>query len=190
MNKIIAVLAIMAVSFPLYAATTPEEVALRYFEAFKKGDPVSVADSMHPDEIYKLKNQLLPLLKRVEQIDEQVVDLEIQALRQLMGASDASTLEEESARDFFIRFTRWVILRNPELNKAMADAVMKPVGHVVDGDIAYVVGKVDVTVMGTPISQMKVMTARKSDDGWLMTLTDEVEGVIRIMQRRFGRAGM
>lgn len=166
----------------LTAQSTPQEMARIYFDAFKQGDMTQVADNMHEEELAKFRASMLPIIERNLDAEQMVMTRDAAAIRQFAGEDSIETLRDESPRDFFLRFMNWMTRMNPMMLKMMAGATMEPLGFVEEKDMAHVVCRVNVDVMGATVSQMNVMSVRKQGDTWKLMLTGEIEGLAKAMQ--------
>ena len=166
----------------LFAASTPEQLVEVYFDAFRKGDLASVADQMHEEDLVKFKETLLPVIKQNLELESIGFDREAIAVRQFAGGDAMETITGEEPRLFFLRFLKWMTRLNPNMIRAMDGSRLEALGHISEKDMAHVVCRITIDMMGAQVTQMKVMTARRFGDEWRLTMTGEIEGMANLMQ--------
>lgn len=183
MNKMLPVLSAFLLSIPAIAETTPESLLVEYFNAFKTGDIETMSKIMHEAELEKLKKEMLPVVERGINSVKSGIGQDVVAKRLFSEDDDIEAIRAESAQMFFIRFMEWVHELNPNMKTAMSGATVQAIGHVLEGEIAHVVYRVNVEMAGTKFNQVTVMSARKSGDEWKLMLTGEIEGMGKLLQR-------
>lgn len=166
------------------AASTPEEMATLYFDYFKAGDMVSIADRMHEAELEKFQNALLPVVEQNLKPAGEAMTGEAMAIRQLAGEDDIETLRAEAPRAFFLRFMRWMLKLNPAMLQALSGATIQPLGHVAENDMAHVTYRIQLDVMGARVSQLKILSVRRDGEEWKLMIPGEIEGLDRAFKAR------
>jgi hypothetical protein len=81
------------------------------------------------------------------------------------------------------------------MTQFLSTAVFKVLGHVSEGDSAYVVYRVSATGAGGRMNQVTVMSLRRHGSGWKTRLTDELQATIAALhtqaaQRRAANAAL
>ncbi|HMO49652.1 MAG TPA: hypothetical protein PKE26_02975 [Kiritimatiellia bacterium] len=180
------ILCLLGASF-LARATTPEELVTRYFEAFKKGDMEAVAGEMHLGELTKFKDTLLPVLEQTIVSSAAGPGRDELMIRQFTNRDDMETIREESPRAFFVRFMRWVMKLNPMMSQTMSAASIETLGHIIEKDMAHVVYRIHIDMMGAKVSQLNVMSVKKEDEAWRLMMTGEIEGMGKMLQQNMNR---
>lgn len=173
---------LMSASWPARAEDTPEAMAIRHFDAFKTGDMEAVADCMAVEDMAKMKMNLIPAVEKTFASDPAGISRDAAAMRLFLGRDDVEVLRDENPRDFFIRFMNWVVKVNPMALKMVAGGTLTPLGHVMEGETAHVVCRVNLDVLSMQVSQMKVVSLKKVDDAWRVLLGGDIEGLARMMQ--------
>lgn len=166
----------------LRAEETPEAMAIRHFDAFKNNDMIEVANCMYEPDMVKMKQNLLPAVEKTFATDPGGISRDAAAMRLFLGNDDIEVLRAEPPRDFFIRFMNWVVRVNPMALKMVAGGTIQPLGHIMEGDTAHVVCRVNLEVLSMQVSQMKVVSVKKDGDEWRVLLGGDIEGLARMMQ--------
>ncbi len=165
------------------AGETPEDMIKLYFEAFKAGDHELMAANMHPDELAKLKKELIPVIARGIDAVEGGVSRDQLAMKLFADTDPIDVIMNESPQEFFVRFMSWVNRMNPMMKNAMAGSTIDTLGFVPEDDMAHVVYRVNINLMGARVRDMNVMSVKKLGDAWKLMLSGEVEGMGKLLQR-------
>jgi len=178
--------ALMMIAMPLAAAAqeTPEQVAERYLSTMKARNWAANAALVHPEELDSIKAAFVDVARS---------DTSTAGLRALFNVSTARELEALSPVQVYERFVASTVGQQAEMTQFLASATFKVLGHVAEGDSVYVVYRVSATGAGGPMTQVTVMSLRRSGAGWKTRLTDELRGTIAALhaqaaQRRAERA--
>jgi hypothetical protein len=178
----------LAMALPLAATAqqTPEQVAERYLSTMKAKDWAGNAALVHPAELDSLKAAF---------VDVAHSDTSTAGLRALFNMSSARELEALAPAQVYQRFVASTVGQQAEMTQFLATAVFKVLGHVVEGDSVYVVYRVSATGSAGPMSQVTVMSLRRSGAGWKTRLTDELRTTIvalhtQAAQRRVSNAAL
>jgi len=178
--------ALMMIAMPLAAAAqeTPEQVAERYLSTMKARNWAANAALVHPEELDSIKAAFVDVARS---------DTSTAGLRALFNVSTARELEALTPVQVYERFVASTVGQQAEMTQFLASAVFKVLGHVAEGDSVYVVYRVSATGAGGPMTQVTVMSLRRSGAGWKTRLTDELRGTIAALhaqaaQRRAERA--
>lgn len=161
----------------------PESLVHMYFNAIKAGDMTAVADNMHPEELSKFKDMMFPIIKKgIDSTNENSDEEDMLAVKLFTRDASIESIGMESPKTFFARFLDWIMILNPAMKDSMTAADVTTIGHVSEGDLAHVVYRIHIGVMGTAMMQTSVMTMKKMDDEWKMMLTGEIEGMSQMLQ--------
>jgi len=178
--------ALMMIAMPLAAAAqeTPEQVAERYLSTMKARNWAANAALVHPEELDSIKAAFVDVARS---------DTSTAGLRALFNVSTARELEALTPVQVYERFVASTVGQQAEMTQFLASATFKVLGHVAEGDSVYVVYRVSATGAGGPMTQVTVMSLRRSGAGWKTRLTDELRGTIAALhaqaaQRRAERA--
>lgn len=186
-TRILFVIAIISVvAMTSHAGATPEEMIQQYFEAFKLGDMQHLASIMHDGELEKFKKTMLPVIESgVTSTNEGVQSQrDVFLLKQITGRDAIETIREESPRDFFVRFMKAVLKMNPTMTTTLSGATIQTLGFITENDMAHVVYRMSLDVMGAKMTQMNLMSVKQQGDEWRLMLTGEVEGMSKLLEMR------
>jgi hypothetical protein len=184
----IAVVLPVTLSIPLRAdepktkADSPEAVAKRAMEALKEDRLDDFAKAMHPDALKELKSVMVSVVEAAEK-GGQAKDL-LALLGNAKSSDDLNKLDEQK---FFVVFYRGLTRSQPKLKEVLSGAEIKVLGHIMEGtDTAHVIHRMTMTVEGTKVAKMEVISMRKTESGWGMMLTGDLENVAKALRRQFG----
>jgi hypothetical protein len=169
---VLAILIILATPRPASSQgnATPELAARQYFALMQKADWNKVAESMYPEALEQLSTFF-------------------QALATAEGAGELMTMffdvgsEQEfralSTAEVFARMMGNMASTSPEMMQAMTSMRGEVIGAVLDGpDSAHVVYRMHMAMDNVTLSQVQVMSFRRSGDRWLGLLTGDIQGMI------------
>jgi len=176
----------MALPHAAAAQDTPEQVAERYLSTMKARDWAANAALVHPAELDSLKAAFVDVARS---------DSSTAGLRALFNVSAARELEALSPVQVYERFVGSTVGQQAEMTRFLSTAVFKVLGHVAEGDSVYVVYRVSATAATGPMTQVTVMSLRRSGTGWKTRLTDELRSTIVALhteaaQRRAANAAL
>ena len=175
----IILLAIFTLSASVFAAT-PEQTATDYFSAFRRGDMAAVSMAMHPAELSKFRDMIVPVIEKGLAVEDDRAEL--LGLDMLLGGDSVEYLWTESPEEFFTRFMNWLLKLNPMMKSSMAGARVEPIGHVMEGELAYVVIRMQMDMLGAQISQVSAISLKKDGEAWKLMLTGEIEGMGKLLE--------
>ena len=171
-------LLIVALSVCRAIGGSPEEVIASYFQKVKAEGFGSIADLMHPDELRKFHEMLLPI------VTESLAAEEAPTFKFFAAEADPKMPAKMTDAEFMNRFMTWVSESNPALRQIISDASIETLGHVVEGDFKHVVVRMKVSANGIDIDQLSVMTVKDFKGKLLMTLSGEMKGVAESLKRQ------
>jgi hypothetical protein len=184
----IALAGALVVALPLAAAAqeTPERVAERYLASMKARDWAANAAVVHPQELDSIKAAFVDVARS---------DTSTAGLRALFNVASARELEALPPAQVYQRFVASTVGQQAEMTQFLSSAVFKVLGHVSEGDSAYVVYRVSATGSSGPMNQVTVMSLRRDGAGWKTRLTDELRATIAALhaqaaQRRAANAAL
>jgi hypothetical protein len=188
MNKLnwAVLAAALVIAAPLAAQDTPAQVAERYLATMKTRDWAANATLVHPAELDSLKAAFVDVARS---------DTSSAGLRALFNVSTPRELEALPPVQVYQRFVASTVGQQAEMTQFLSSAVFKVLGHVEEGDSAYVVYRVTATASSGPMTQVTVMSLRRVPGGWRTRLTDELRGTIvalhtQAAQRRASNAAL
>ena len=185
-RALLAAVAMIAMPLAAAAQETPEQVAERYLSTMKARNWAANGAVVHPEELDSLKAAF---------VDVAHSDTSTAGLRALFNVSTARELEALTPVQVYERFVGSTVGQQAEMTTFLSSAVFKVLGHVAEGDSVYVVYRVSATGSAGPMSQVTVMSLRRSGSGWKTRLTDELRGTIAALhtqaaQRRASNAAL
>jgi hypothetical protein len=161
--------------------TTPEVVAQKAVLALKENRLDDFAKAMHPEALKGFREFLVPLADAAEKDGE-----EEELLAIFQGVSTVEELKKLHDRQFFMAFFQGVMTKTPEMKQVMAGAEVEMLGHVMEGkDTAHVVCRMKMSFEGVKFKKMTVISLRRTEGGWAMLLSAEVEGMAELLKRQF-----
>ena len=136
----------------------PQQVTSRFVAAMRAGDWNGMAVLMHPDALRQMR-QLLAALFEAPNADEM--------RQQLLGVTTLAEARAMSDTAVFAAVMRVMGERDPGLAAVLRSAQVEILGRVDEGrDTTHVVYRMAMTIEGTPITRMDVMTLARSPHGW------------------------
>ena len=96
---------------------------------------------------------------------------------QMFGVKPAELKSMAPARVFEQVLGR-VMTQQPGLREMMSGARFDVVGHVMEGDTAHVVYRLNMTAMGAEISQTTVISLQRDGAEWKPLLTGDIENLL------------
>lgn len=157
-------LAVLAAFAPrLGAQETPEQVAERYYAAFRTGDVPANAALMHPEALEELKGALVRMAGIPGATDEP-------EFREMFGVATVEELQALPARAIFERVLAHQM--RGEMREIAAGTQVQVLGHVLEGDsLAHVVYRMRMSFGGQSLDRVQLLPLRRADGGWRVLLT-------------------
>ena len=159
---------------------TPEQVVEKYFAKVKTEGFAAIADLIHPAEVSKFKGMMAPVVADV------LKSPEAESFGAFASHSDPTLMAEMSDAHFLNLFMTWASNAMPGLRQMMADATVKPLGHVAEGDLRHVVVRLKAQKGEIEIEKLSVMSVKESEGQWMMTLSMEMMGVAEALRKHHG----
>lgn len=180
--------AALTIALPRAAAAqeTPEQVAERYLQTMKAADWAANAAAVHPAELDSIKAAFMDVARS---------DTSTAGLRAVFAVATAAELQALTPVQVYQRFVANTVGQQAEMRQFLSSAVFKVLGHVEEGDSAYVVYRVTGNAATGAMSQVTVMSLRRFNGGWKTRLTDELRMTIASLhteaaQRRAANAAL
>ena len=160
--------------------STPEAVAASYLSAMQAADWAGMAKLMHPDALHQLREFLAPLFASAVP--------EADAFRQqFLGVRTASEAAALSATTVFANFVRALNARDPTAAQALSEAIIHQIGHVTeDTDVAHVVYRATLDLEGLMVTNVNVLTLKRSGDAWRVLLTGDYSALATALRQALG----
>ena len=166
---------------PKSKADTPEAVARKAMEAMKENRLDDFAKTMHPEALKSVKSALVAVAEAAAK------DGRENEVLVLFGDKSLDDLKKLSDAQFFVAFYGGLTRLRPELKRTISGAEVQIIGHVLEGkDTAHVVLRMTATVEGTKVTKTDVVSMRKTETGWGMLLSADLENMASVLKRRFG----
>lgn len=168
---------------PKEQSGAPETVARIALEALKDDRLDDFCKLMHPDALKSTRAILLLIVEEAAKEGQ-----EKQALALFSGVRSADELKKLDDVQVLAAFYRGIRRIAPALKKVLDAAEIQTIGHVMEGkDTAHVVCRMIVSIEGVTITEMSVMSLQRTESGWRMLLSGDVEGKVRVLKQKFGR---
>jgi len=151
------------------AASSPEQTAIDYMAALTKDGMTAVPAFIHPDELARFKEMLMPMVRREAATgDTPVTDV-------LFGkGTKLAQVEAMPPLDFSTALMRVV---GQKLDGVKYGDV-QVLGTVREKEIVHVVARVVAEVSaGVQMKSVEVISTKKSGDDWKLLLTGQLEGL-------------
>ncbi|MBB4637025.1 hypothetical protein [Longimicrobium terrae] len=151
------------------AQETPERVMERYFATFQTGDFAGNAAMMDPAALEELKAAMVGLAnlagpESAEQMEE------------MFSVHSPDELKALSAPALYERMLASVL--RGEMRELLSGATIRVMGHVMEGDTAHVVYRMNMTARGTSINQVQVAPLVQVGGAWKVLLTGSFASMI------------
>jgi hypothetical protein len=160
---------------PRHDAIAIEKLVADSLDAARRGDWKGYAELVHPESLHDFKNMWLPALQLAvakgpgEQAD---------VLALFEKGSDANSLVTMKPKELFVSSMKGLAIQFPQA-KPMDSKI---IGTVREGDaLAYVI--VRSRIKDSKVTKIEVVTLRRCDTEWKMTLPE----VVQVMAESFTR---
>jgi hypothetical protein len=152
----------------------------------KTADWAANAALMHPAEQDSLKAAIVEVV---------ATDTSTAGLRQVFNVGSPAELRALPPQQIYQRFVANTVGSQPGMREMLAAATFGVIGHVQQGDTAYVVYRVTASAEGNALSQVTVLSLRRDGAGWKVRLPEELKGMMMGMrtaaaQRRAANAAI
>jgi hypothetical protein len=169
-----AALAACSLAVPALARAqdTPEAVAQRFLETVRAQDWTANAALIYSPELDSLKAAF---------VEVSHVDTSSAGLRAIFQVSSVAELDRLSPAEVYKRFVTDRMAQSEERERAqvLSSTQFHMLGHIPEGDTAYVVYRVTATVPNRgPTSQVSMMVVRRERGVWKAPLSDELRSLI------------
>jgi hypothetical protein len=149
------------------ASATPEAAVKDYMAALQKDGMVAVSRFLHPDELKRFKEMLLPMFRKDAAAKSEVI-------HGIYGPEATLTsIESMPPAEFMDGFMR---LAGEQLSGAsFGDTDV--LGTVRENDVVHVLARATTKIKELQIKTVTVVSTRKSGVDWKLMLTGELEGL-------------
>jgi hypothetical protein len=160
----------------LAQAASPEETVNAYMKSLKEGGVQTTADFIHPAELKRFKDMLMPFFTSAPEADRQ------EGLDMLFGKGTSLAQVEAMTPHIFMKTFMTAI--GEKLQDVKFNSV-EILGSVPEGELRHVVTRITVDGPGGfRMAQMEVVTTKPYESGWKLALTGQLEGLAEAMKRR------
>lgn len=160
----------------LAAQETPEQVAERYFDTFRRGDWAGTTQLMHPSALEDFKGAFVRMAEMAG------AEAEGDDMEGMFGVRTTADLKALASTELYSRFMTRMGSEN-ELQEMFRQATVQVFGHVMEGaDTAHVVHRLTFEVMGSTMTQVQVMSLRKDGAQWKVLLSADIQTMVNSMQ--------
>jgi hypothetical protein len=164
---------------PAAAQAAPEQVAERYFRATQAGDWPAAAAMMHPRALDDFKRMIADLA---------AVDDEDEEFPRLFGLHTGEVGGMPPAQ-LYARVVERIQSLQEGLDEMMKNATFTVLGHVLEGDTAHVVYRLNTRAMGAPVSQTSVVSMRRDGGEWKPMLNADLQNLFAAMKAAIAEPG-
>jgi hypothetical protein len=148
---------------------SPQQVATRFVEAMRSGDWNGMATLMHPGALRQMRDILGVLLDAPNADDVR---------QQLLGVTTIVEARALSDTALFAALMRATMQRDASLADVLKSSQVEFLGQVDEGsDTTHVVYRMAMTIEGTPITRMDVMSLARSPHGWRGLLKGDISAL-------------
>jgi len=171
---------------------TPEAVAKAYVTATQTADWAKAASFMHPDSLAQLKKVFEPIFTH-EKASE--------IAGPIFGVKSRAEFDQASGAQMFEKLMSGVVAAVPGFNKVMDQVSFDIIGRVAETpELVHLVYRTQVPLddmqpKGAPnitknvtFSKMEVMTLKRYENTWRLTLSGEIEGMAQMFANFFAAA--
>lgn len=144
-----------------------------------KGDFDKYASRYHPEALESFKKMMLPIFELAAQDTSGE-----SGTAQIFGQAfkDLEEVRRMSPEKFFSSVFRVLMGSTPSMKDALAGAKVESLGYVAEADLAHVVTRMKVSMMGMSVTKLTVVTMKKQGDDWKMMLSGDIEGMANAMK--------
>ena len=162
-------------------AVAPDSVARGALLAHKDGRLDDFARAMHPEALASLKAEIVSIM------DAAATSGQEDQLLSFLGSSRTSNeLKALNDPQFFVAFYAGMTRFRPGTKDVLGD--IRTLGYVMEGrDTAHVVCRMPAPSSKPTGSTIDVVSMRRTETGWGMLPTADIEGLMNLLEQRFGK---
>ena len=155
------------------ASETPEQVADAYINAIRTEGLVAVPAYIHPDELERFRDMLLPVLVG----DGPVAD----GLRTVFFGEEATlaSVRAMGAQDFMKGFMGFVQSQMSTLDVSIGES--ETLGSVREGEVVHLVTRNTAGAGPLQLTQMEVISLKPYQGTWRLMLSGKMEGLAQAL---------
>lgn len=161
---------LLSTSFRAVAAETPEQVCEQYLAAVKQQGMIAVPDFIHPEELQRFKDMLMPLFREGGSPNRE--DL----IHGFFGRSATPESVEAMLPEEFMRgFMSIADAQMKNLNVTIGKTEI--VGSITEGTTVHLVTRATAGTDDLKLTQLEVASLKPSGDTWRLLLSGRLEGM-------------
>lgn len=160
------------------ASDSAETVIQGYLQALKSGQYLKAAELMHPEALEKFRGTILPLVEETA-----AGDGEESLLPLFRDVPDIAALRKLSPPEFFAAFFGGMVDAVPGMAEGLGSGNITPLGSVPEGDTLHFVCRTSVSMDGLDLSEMEVVSLKRSGGNWRVLLSGEMEGIAQALRK-------
>jgi hypothetical protein len=161
-------------------AEAAETAAAKLVDAMARADWADMAARMHPGALKELRGLLEPMFSMSEMAGLRQQMLGVGTVDQMAAVPDAR---------FFEGMMKLVMSQGPTMIEVLKTAKYSPVGVVMEGDTAHVVGRMVMEPEGIRITEMDVSSFLPYEGRWMALLTGDLSAMAAAMAAMAGQTG-
>jgi len=178
---VLTLASLLSPSLSTAAAETPEQLCEKYFTAIKQQGATASVDFIHPDELLRFKQMLLPIFDAGEEKAKAEV---IQALYGKTATS--ASVKTMSPADFMRGFMKISEAQAKSMNISFGD--IKILGSVNEGDVVHLVTRHSAGTQDFSMTELEVVSLKPYQDSWRVLLSGKLEGMGQAIKAQMLRA--
>lgn len=155
-------------------ASSPEAATRSLVERIRASDYEGMADLMHPAALEELRQLFSPILEAEEMASFR---------QQVFGIGSVEEAGALDGREIYVTIIGFALGADPAAAQAMQTVQAEVIGHVMEGDTAHVVYRMNMNVEGFELSQTAVATFREREGRWLGLLSADLRGMVAGLRR-------
>lgn len=149
--------------------STPEAATVSLVDRIRTADYEGMADLMHPDALAELRELFMPVLQAEEMADFR---------SEVFGTPSVEHAAALSGSEIYRTIISFALGADPATASAMQSVEADVIGHIMEGDTAHVVYRMNMNVEGFEMSQTAVASYRQHEGRWLGLLTADLRGMV------------
>lgn len=162
-------------SFQAMAAETPEQVCEQYLAAIKQRGMTAVPDFIHPEELQRFKDMIMPLFREGGSPNRE--DL----IHGFFGKSATpESVEAMPPGEFMRGFMGIADAQMKKLNVTIGKTEI--IGSVTEGTTVHLVTRATAGTDDLKLTQLEVASLRPSGDTWRLLLSGRLEGMAQALR--------
>ena len=161
------------------------EVATKAYDAFRQADWETYASLLHPEALSRYESILRPVFDAVIQVDSAGnMSEEFKWFDRIINTEEFLNM---TPKDFFAFSMDEIVSAVPGLGAAMKSSNIDVIGEIPEGDtLVHVVVRTSAEAMGIGMTEVSVLTTRKSEGEYRLMLSGQIEGLAMTIARGMG----